>query len=364
MQMKTNAGSLADALGIVGGLVQRRGNIPILGAVKLENGTLSVLGGVGMRADIALPTVGKTRGAAAIDCHSLAGLARHIPRDEVVEITDDSSLAVIKFNGSEYQLPSYAASDFPSDMEKVEGDRSAMDNAGFAAALKRVMFAASTEEMRYYLNGVATINLDGEPLVVATDGHRLAYLSIPFMPNGAEGAILPYEAVAFLAKRKHEPKASVYSPDERRARFEYDGLVFTTHCIKGTYPDVARVIPKLPVPYARLGRLDAIAALRRLSSLDQFGGNPVVLSGSDDRLTMVRGVGDSCGREAIPCVTPQLGNFRVGFNGRYLIEVLSALRGDAVTFAASPDDGGIGSSPSVITADDDPLRIVLMPMRI
>jgi DNA polymerase-3 subunit beta len=364
MQMKTNAGSLAGALGLVGRLVQRRRGIPILGAVKLEHRKMSVLGGVDMRADIALPTVGKARGAAVIDFQALAGLTRHIPRDEIVEIAGDHSLAAIKFNGSEYHLPSYAASDFPGVLEKIEGQRTALDNAGFIAAIRRVMFAASTSEYRYYLNGVASINLDGEPVVVATDGHRMAYLPIPFMPNGAEGAILPNDAVAFLARMKVEPKASVYSPEERRARFEYDGLVFTTECIKGTYPDIARVIPQSPIPYIRVNRLDVIAALRRLLSLDSLGDGAVVLSGSDDRLLMVRGVGDCCGRETIPCVTPQSGCLRVGFNGRYLIDVLSALRGDFVTFSASPPAGEIGLFASLITSDGDPLRIVLMPMRV
>ncbi|MVA98867.1 DNA polymerase III subunit beta [Nitratireductor sp. CAU 1489] len=364
MKMETTARSLASALHIAKGVVHRRNSIPVLSAVKLSDGRLSAMGGVDMRVEVALPTVGKSRGSAAIDCHSLAGLLAHIPGNEAIEITDDHSLATIKFNGSEYQLPSYAASDFPSNLlEKNEGHRTALDNVGFIAAIKRVMFAASTDEFRYYLNGVATVYLNGEPVVVATDGRRMAWMPIPFIPVGAEGAILPSEAVAFLVKRKLEPKAAVFSTDSLSARFEYDGLVFTTKCIDGTYPDIARALPEPPAPYAHLDRREAVAVLLRLSSLDALGNDcAVILTGADGRVSITRDGGAYSGRETLSCKTFDTGGFKVGFNGRYLLDVLSALSGDGVTLSA--EAGGIGSSPSIFTSDDDPLRTVLMPMRI
>ncbi|PSM18243.1 DNA polymerase III subunit beta [Nitratireductor sp. StC3] len=363
MKMETTARSLASALHIAKGVVRRRNSIPVLSAVKLSDGRLSAMGGVDMRVEVALPTVGKSRGATAIDCHSLAGLLAHIPGDEAIEITDGHSLAAIKFNGSEYQLPSYAASDFPTMLEKIDGHRTALDNVGFIAAIKRVMFAASTDEFRYYLNGVATVYLNGEPAVVATDGRRLAWMPIPFIPDGAEGAILPSEAVAFLVKRRLEPKAAVFSTDSLSARFEYDGLVFSTKCIDGTYPDIARALPEPPAPYARLDRREAVAALLRLSSLDALGNDcAVILTGADGRVSITRDGGAYSGRETLSCKTFDTGGFKVGFNGRYLLDVLSALSGDAVTL--SSEAGGSGLSPSIFASDDDPLHTVLMPMRI
>src|SRR5690606_33845678 len=101
-----------------------------------------------------------------IDYFRLSALMRHVDADETVVIAETDSVAGISFNGSNYSLPSLPASDFP-EFRKFDGARTVTDNMGLAAAMARVAFAISTEETRYYLNGIAFLELESGPVICA-----------------------------------------------------------------------------------------------------------------------------------------------------------------------------------------------------
>lgn len=362
MNIETTAGNLKSALAAIGGIVERRNTIPVLGCVRFANGKLTATD-LDIEATVSMPTTGKHKGAAAIDYSRLAALAKHVQPDEAISIKDDDGLATVTFNGSAYSLPSIKASDFP-DFNEVTGERTATDNAGLVAAFRRVRFAISTEETRYYLNGVALLeDADGHAFAAATDGHRLAVQPISFMPTGAKGQIIHHRLVSYLCSQKSEPKAVTFQEDKPRALFEYDGLTVSAKLIDGTYPDIWRVVPKDTVPHFTVDRLKLLTVLRRIgafttsSSIDWRG---IKITAETGQIVLSHSNAETTIREAVPAEC--LEAFDVGYNIKYLIDALSALTGETVCFQAQKDQ--IAGSPCTVTSENDPLMVVLMPMMV
>lgn len=361
MNIETTAANLNAGLKLMSGLIKGRSTIPILGTVKIGGGKL-VGTDLDMEAEITMPEIGSGDGVAAVDYRSLAALASHTPGDEVVKIAEADSLAVVSFNGSEYRLASYPASDFP-DFRKFEGKRTVTGNAGLVDAIRRIKFAMSTEETRYYLNGVAILAMaDGTPVVAATDGHRLAYLPLSFEIDGAKGKIIPKFTLQYLCALKGEPIAATFEEAAPYAKFEYDGLTLSTKLIDGTFPDIWRVIPSDVVEYFSVDRAKLLPALRRIKAV-ACNTHGVKFSGSNDGLvlTAVNSYEVKC-REVVAFEFKATEPFECGYNIRYLIEFLTAFRGDQITFAAVK--AGIAGNPCILFCQDDNLRGVLMPMRV
>lgn len=360
MKLETTASNLHSALKCLRAVVERRSTIPILGAVKFQGGKVTGTN-LDIDAEVAIPTIGQQDGEAVIDYSGITTLAGLIDADEHVSLDEAEGLATVAFNGSQYKLASYPTNDFPS-MAAPEGEAWLTGNAGLVAAMKQVKFAVSTEETRYYLNGVCIIREpDAGVVVAATDGHRLAMAPIEAAPDVALGKIFPSRLVNYITARKGEPKAVTIDVAKPKAKIEYDGLVLTAKLIDGTYPDIFRVVPKDAVPYFTVNRSVILPALRRVLAFSQEAYREVKISGGTDGLTLDAKYGERVARERIPC-TMHSEPFEVGYNVRYLIEAFEAFAGETVTLACTP--GLISGNPAIMTGDNDGLRVVIMPMRV
>lgn len=368
MKVQTTAGQLRASLRLFRGIVQRRNTIPVLGMVRLANGRMTGTN-LDMELSVAVPSIGAMEGAAAIDYFALSLLAGSVDDDEEVTVSEADQLATVKFNGSDYRMSSCAVSDFP-EFGAIEGAATETGNLGLVAAMSRVRFAMSTEETRYYLNGIALIDGKGGPMAVATDGHRMAMMPLPVMPEGAAGAIIHSNTVHWLCAGKREPDRVVFAGVDNgrpRARFDFAGATFSAKLIDGTFPDILRVIPRDPRPVFSADRATMLRVLQRMRAFTPGAYHAVKLTGKGADLTLSI-VDKNEGREAtekIGLAGDDAKPFEAGYNPDYLISVLASLRGERVTFAV--DEGGdnpIAGSPCVITCDDDSLRIVQMPMRV
>lgn len=359
MNIETKAANLKSAMAVLSGVVERRNTIPVFGTVKMSKGKLSATN-LDMEVSVSIPTIGNPKGEAAIDFFRLSALAKHIPSDETVSISETDHLASVKFNGSDYRLPSCPASDFP-DFGAVTGERTAADNIGLVAAFRRVRFAISTEETRYYLNGVALIEKDGKPYVAATDGHRLALLELPILPTGSAGSIIHHGTVSYLCSAKGEPKAVTFQTDKPRVLFEYDGLTVRARLIDGTFPDVFRVIPTETVPHLTCDRERLLSVLKRIFAFSADHWRGVKLTGNvGGSLSLSAGDSESSAAENLDVIQCEV--FEAGYNVRYLIDALQALRGETVTLAARK--GEAAGAPAILTSEGDDLKVILMPMRV
>lgn len=365
MKMQTTAGQLRAGLRLFRGIVHRRNTIPVLGTVKFADGRMTGTD-LDMELSVALPTIGRMEGAAAIDWFGLDTLARHLEAREEVTITEADHSAAVAFNGSEYRMASCAVADYP-DFGAIDGAISATGNLGLVAAMRRVRMAISTEETRYYLNGVALLTGPDGPVLAATNGHQLAMMPLGTMPEGAAGAIVPSAVVHWLCAQKHEPDACIFAGVDKarpRARFEFAGMTLSAKLIDGTFPDIFRVIPRAPQPAFTVERARMLRVLMRMRDFAGGRGSGIRLAGEGGEVTLslVYAPEDRAATERVALDGGASASFAAGFNIDYLVSILSQLRGDRVTFA--PERGDFASSPCLITGDDDSLRVVLMPMRV
>ncbi|MBN9255245.1 MULTISPECIES: DNA polymerase III subunit beta [unclassified Mesorhizobium] len=359
MRMQASAGQLRAALGAFRGIVQRRNTVPVLGTVKFQDGHLV---GTDLDAELSvkIASIGPMAGASAIDLFALSSLAANIDEDEELTISDEDGTATIGFNGSSYRLGSLPVEDFPTFGQPI-GPRTMTGNLGLVAAMNRIRFAMSTEETRYYLNGVAILHdSEGKALLVATSGHQLAMMPLDFAPEGSVNAIIPRSIVHYLCQRKMEPEACVFDLERQRARFDFAGQSLATKLIDGKFPDIFRVIPQ---DAPKLFTADRKALLRRLVRIRSFSEaffRGVALELAGDVLTLKLKTGDRTATETL-AVNGRGGQAEAGFNADYLITILNGLRGEHVTFASPAP---FASNPTVITSDGDPLTVLQMPMRV
>jgi DNA polymerase-3 subunit beta len=247
-----------------------------------------------------------------------------------------------------------------------------------ADAIKAVEFAVSTEETRYYLNGVYvhTYTRLGAPILrmVATDGHRLAQFDLPglTLPSGVPGAIVPRKmvAVALALFGSKPPKAKKGEPapepasikvevSDSKVRISCGATVITSKLIDGTFPDYQRVIPAGNDKVLVANAEELAGAVARVTTVSSERGRAVRFSLSDDRLVLSVNNPD-CGTISEELrVDYQADPIDVGFNSRYLLDIISGRKGAIIFRLADP-----GSPMLIEPSDDKRATYVLMPMRV
>lgn len=361
MKVQTTVAQLRSALSAFSGVIDRPQTVPVLGTVRFEDGRL-VGTDLDTEVSVALPSIGKMDGSACIDWMPLYSLSRSADASETLTVSETDGTASAAFNGSEYQMASVPVSQFP-DFSAANGVESMTGNLGLVAAMNRVRFSISTEETRYYLNGVAIMKggNDDRVVAVATNGHQLAMVPLEGAPDGSIGAIIPSRLVRYFCARKSEPVSCVFDAERLRATFAFAGLTVRAKLIDGTYPDIWRVIPKDTVHLFSAERLSMLRVLNRLRGFVRSRGAAVRVSLEGPNLKLAVSNLELRATERLSVEHGAAEPFDTGFNLDYLIAALVALRSERLNFAS---DVHFGSGPAVITGEGDPLFQLLMPMRV
>ena len=240
-----------------------------------------------------------------------------------------------------------------------------------AGVLRRLFdkskFAISTEETRYYLNGVYMHVADGEGgkvlRCVATDGHRLARIDAP-LPAGAEalpGVIVPRKTVGELRKLLDDDDMQIaVSVSETKVRFATPDITLTSKVIDGTFPDYTRVIPQGNSRRLEVDARDFAAAVDRVATVSSERSRAVKLSLDEDRLVLSVNAPDSGAAEEELAVAYGDERLEIGFNAKYLLEIASQVdRENAVFMFNSAGD------PTLMREGNDMSAVyVVMPMRV
>jgi DNA polymerase-3 subunit beta len=268
---------------------------------------------------------------------------------------------------SSFRLQCLPQSDFPQLTAGTFSHTFKVEAATLKKLIDKTQFAISTEETRYYLNGIYfhTIETDGKLKLrsVATDGHRLARAEID-APSGSEGMpgiIIPRKTVNELQKLVDVPDVTVVTElSDTKIRFTIGGVVLTSKLIDGTFPDYQRVIPTGNDKRLIIDRETFARAVDRVSTVSSERGRAVKLSISDGLVTLAVNNPDSGSATEELAADYGADAMEIGFNAKYLLDVAGQLNGENARFMLA--DAG---SPTLIhdTADDDTLY-VLMPMRV
>jgi DNA polymerase-3 subunit beta len=367
MKLTIDRMSLLRPLGHVQSVVERRNTIPILANVVLraEDGQLS-LTATDMDMDIATE-VGcavATSGTTTMSAHMLYDIARKLPDGAEVELTVADGHASISAGRSSFRLPTLPVEDFPAISSSDLPVNFTLTAADLRDLIDATRFAISTEETRYYLNGIYFHKAeDGNLCAVATDGHRLA-LTRQALPSGASqmpSVILPRKAVGELRKLLDDYDGEVsVGLSETRAEFGFGTVRLTSKLIDGTFPDYTRVIP---AGNDRIMQVDAAsfsAAVDRVSTISSEKSRSVKMGLKPGTLTLSASNTDASSATEELEVTYNGPEMDIGFNARYLLDIAGQVNNDIVEFALA-DQG----SPSLVRAPgDDASLFVLMPMRV
>jgi DNA polymerase-3 subunit beta len=367
MKLTIDRVSLLRPLGHVQSVVERRNTIPILANVVLraDVGELS-LTATDMDMDIAT-NVGcsvMTPGTATMSAHLLYDIVRKMPDGAEVEITVAEGHAMVSASRSSFRLPTLPVEDFPAISSNDLPVNFILAAADIRDLIDATRFAISTEETRYYLNGIYLHKSEsGELCAVATDGHRLA-LTKQSLPVGAAqlpSVILPRKVVGELRKLLDDYDGDVsVGLSETRAEFRFGSVRLTSKLIDGTFPDYARVIP---VGNDRIMQVDVSAfsaAVDRVSTIASEKSRSVKMALAAGNLTLSASNTDASSATEELEVSYNGPDMEIGFNARYLLDIAGQVNSDTVEFALA-DQG----SPSLVRAPDDESNLfVLMPMRV
>lgn len=372
MRITVDRSHLLKSLGRVHRVVERRNTIPILSNVLIN----AVNSGVELQAtDLDLEITETTSanieqaGSTTVPAHLLYEIVRKLPEggEIMLSVGDDGSNMSVVSGHSNFRLQCLPKEDFP---ELNAGDFGHSFTLS-APALKRLIdctqFAISTEETRYYLNGIYFHVIDDHGLkirTVATDGHRLAQAQTdaPSGTEGMPGVIIPRKAVGELQKllgeeAENEIKIEV---SETKIRFSIASVVLTSKLIDGTFPDYQRVIPLGNDKKLTIDRQAFAAAVDRVSTISSDRGRAVKLTIENGQLTLTVNNPDSGSAEDQIVADYEGEPLEIGFNSKYLLDIMAQLNGEEAIFMLA--DAG---APTLIRDSQDADALyVLMPMRV
>lgn len=374
MKLAIERAALLRSLAHVQSVVERRTTIPILSNVKLEaGGTQISLTATDMDlsvveqadAEVGVP------GATTAPAHTLYDVVRKLPEGSRVEIERAESGAelTLRAGRSTFDLPCLPAEDFPAMTDEGLEHSFKVAAGELRKLIDRTRFAISTEETRYYLNGIF-LHAIGEGAssclrAVATDGHRLARFETA-LPEGAEGmppVIVPRKTIGELRKLIDEADAEAeieLALSTARIRFRVGPAVLRSRLIDGTFPDYERVIPtdndKLLVTPTRT----LSDAVDRVATISSEKSRAVKLSVNDGRMVL-SAISPDTGR-AVEEIDVAYGGepIEIGFNARYILDMSGQIEGGDIELALA--DAG---SPTLVRDPKDSSTLyVLMPMRV
>jgi DNA polymerase III subunit beta len=372
MRIVVERSQFLKSLNHVQSVVERRNTIPILsnillqakgGKIRLTATDLDVEVVESLGGDIA------REGATTVPAHMLHDIVRKLPDGTQVEIVqgpDDKRLS-LHSGRSRFTLQSLPAEDFPDMTAGDLSHRFSMGASDLKGLIEKTKFAISTEETRYYLNGIylhEVASPGGERLrAVATDGHRLAQAEIP-RPGGAAGmpgVIVPRKTVLELSKLIEDLAGEVeIALSSAKIQFRFDSLVLTSKLIDGTFPDYGRVIPQNNDKELIVDKKDFEAAVDRVSTISSERGRAVKLALSSGKLVLSVTNPDSGSATEELEVEYASDALDIGFNSRYLLDIAAQIEGEvAVLRLADP-----GSPTLVQDKDNKGALYVLMPMRV
>ena len=371
MKVTIERNSLLKTLGHIQSVVERRNTIPILSNVMMEaEGDRVAMTATDL--DIAIiESAGATvmqQGATTVPAHTLFDIARKLPDGSEVELSlEENDRLVVKAGRSRFTLTCLDKEDFPVMSESDMPHRFELSAEELKRLIDKARFAISTEETRYYLNGIylhVANTEDGSTLrAVATDGHRLAQVdqAVPEGADGMPGIIIPRKTVAEVRKLIDEIDGTVsIALSDTKIRFSFGGAVITSKLIDGTFPDYSRVIP---VGNDKMLEMDVrvfAESVDRVSTISSDKTRSVKLALGEDLLTLSVNSPDSGTATEELAAAYSADSFEIGFNSRYLMDILAQIEGDTVqVMLADP------SSPTVLKDIlDEAALYVLMPMRV
>ncbi len=370
MELFIDRDALSRGLARIQGIIERRTTQPVLSHVLLHarEGSLRLTATdteVGYVGEIAANV--QKNGELAVDAASLFQIVRSLPEATVRLTRLDGNRLDVKSGRAKFTLHGLAAEEYPTLPPFEASATATMESKDLSRLVEQVAFSIATEDVRWGINGahVEEVTVDGARRIrmVATDRHRLACAEAPFEGSTrfTPRMLVPRKALAVLGKLL-DGGAETIDVDfgESALQLRRPTETFWFRLLDGEFPDYRAVIPSDNKHRAIVRRADLASTLRRVVILIPDRARPVRFAFGADELTVdVHNVDRGDVSESLPIELD--GNpVTVGFNARYLLEILGVMRGDRVVLElAHPLAPCLVRDPDVNDA-----QFVVMPMRL
>ncbi len=372
MRITIERSVLLKSLNHVHRVVERRNTIPILSNVLIrtdENGLMLKATDLDLEVVEHVPAMVEVPGATTVPAHILFDIVRKLPdgAEVLLEIAENGNTMKVQAGRSNFSLQILPENDFPQLTADDFPYRFNLAAGNLKKIVERTQFAISTEETRYYLNGIYLHFVEDEEnhflRAVATDGHRLAQMQLP-APAGCEGmpgVIIPRKTVGEIQKLLDDPdKDVIVEVSDTKIRFSVNSIVLTSKLIDGTFPDYTRVIPQGNDKLLTVDRSLFSEAVDRVSTISSERGRAVKLALTQGQMLLSVTNPDSGTAQEELSIDYEASDLEVGFNAKYLLDIASQLESETAIFKLA--DAG---APTLIedNGESDALY-VLMPMRV
>lgn len=370
MKATIERATLLKGLSHVQSVVERRNTIPILSNVLIEATESSIrlmATDLDLQIDETVAAAVDQPGAITVSAHTLFDIARKLPEGSQVQLAAAEGRLTVVAGRARFNLATLPRDDFPVIAEGELPTQFELPAATLKQIIDKTRFAISTEETRYYLNGIFlhVAEDNGQPVLkaAATDGHRLARMTVA-RPDGAEkmpDVIVPRKCVAELRKLLDEVDGSVgVSLSGSKIRFDLGQAILTSKLIDGTFPDYSRVIPTANDKILKIDPRSFMAGVDRVSTIATEKTRAVKMALDRDKITLsVTSPENGAAAEEVPGDYAAAA-FEIGFNSRYLLDILGQIDSDLCEVHLAD-----AAAPTLIRENDkSPALYVLMPMRV
>jgi DNA polymerase-3 subunit beta len=371
MKITAERSALLKALSHVQSVVERRNTIPILSNVMIEaaKGKLK-LTATDLDIEIveSLPADVLRNGAATAPAHMLYDIVRKLPEGAQVQaelLASEGGRLSVSSGSVRFELACLPKEDFPQMAAGALPHRFRLSADDLKRLIDKTRFAISTEETRFYLNGIYVhVDRGAKALrAVATDGHRLARFELDLPEGSADmpGVIVPRKTIGELRRLLDDSEGAIdVSLSDTKIQFVSDGVELTSKLIDGTFPDYQRVIPSGNDKVLSLDSKDFAQSVDRVSTISADKTRAVKLNLSKDKLTLSVVNPDSGTATEDLGASYSAAAMEIGFNARYLLDITGQIEGKEVRFLLQD----AGSPTLVEDTEDNRTLYVLMPMRV
>jgi len=329
--------NLHNGLAAVSASIPSKTTLPVLSNILFEarDGEVRMSGtDLDVAVRVRVPAEVKQAGSLTAPGKKLQEIVRELP-DHPVEVTTRGEQIELKCGKSHFKLNGLPADEFPTLTEVDFSSGLTVTGTNLNGLIQRTSFAVSTEESRPILNGVLWELRDGEMKMVATNGHRLARMSVPVESTGTRSAdfIVPPAALSQVQRLFKDSDSIEVARSDNHLGFRAASTEVYTRLIEGTYPNYEQVIPRDNDKTATIGKKALESAVRRMA---------VVASDQTHRIRLKF----EPNRVHLNVLTPDLGEghdeleidyqgseLEIGFNANYLLEVLRYMPSDDVKFS-------------------------------
>ena len=373
MQLVFEKESLSSALDKLQGVANARSTLPILANLMIqadEDGvTISATNlEIGIR--MAVDGIIDEQGSATVNAKKLFTLVKELDSEGLRLTKDENERITLESGSGKYTLIGMPYDEYPQ-LVKLEGEPATIDGVQFVSSIQKTLFASSTEEARYFLNGVHYHFHDDKTVVVATDGRQLSLteiipLQLDGLPDEKDGIIVPRTTLLEIVKIFEGSETVDIVLSESQIMISDDRCRLTSRLIEGEFPKYEAIIPNAEEMegYAEFNRVELLRATQRVSLLS----NPKNFSicydiNSDLESIIVSTNSPDIGSASEKVgVVDMSGDVRIGFDSRLIISALQHIDSEHVRMIYSEPLKPLVMKP--VGSDDDTHRCLAMPMRL